>query len=137
MVRRVLDTSVVAKWFFEEEGTDRAEALLAEFLAGKAQIIVPSSLFYELANVLWVRRSSVFTERKARMVWAELMTFPLSVKDWSQLLPESTSLAFQLGITAYDAVFVGLAQQLGCDLVTADRTLFEKVTTACPWVTRL
>jgi len=30
MVRRVLDTSVVVKWFLEEEGTNRAELLLRE-----------------------------------------------------------------------------------------------------------
>jgi len=136
MVTRVLDTSVVAKWFFEEEGTDRAEALLAELLDGRARIEVPSSLFYEIANVLWTRRRDL-TERQARTVWAELTAFPLAVTAWSDFLPEALSFAFQHEVTAYDAAFVVLARQLGCDLVTADEALHRKTAGDCLWVTRL
>jgi predicted nucleic acid-binding protein len=92
MVTRVLDTSVIVKWFFNEEGTDRAEALLTDLLDGSARIQVSSSLFYELANVVWTRRTESFTEQQARMVWAELMTFPLLVTDWSELLPGGADL---------------------------------------------
>lgn len=137
MVTRVLDTSVVAKWFFEEEGTGRAEALLKEALEGSSRIAVPSSLFYELANVLWTRRSASCTEQQATRVWAELTAFPLSVTDGSKLLPEALTFAFKHKVTAYDSVFVVLARQLDCDLVTADRALWRTLATACPWVTRL
>ena len=137
MVTRVLDTSVVAKWFFDEERTDRAVALLEDLLAGDARIHVPSSLFYELANVVWSRRGPAFTEQQAREVWAELMTLPLSVTDESAVLPEALTFAFQHGVTVYDAVFVVLARQVGCDLVTDDRTLWKQVAADCGWVKRL
>jgi predicted nucleic acid-binding protein len=137
MVTRVLDTSVVAKWFFQEEGTERALGLLTELLEGRSRLQVPSSLFYELANVLWTRRSASFTAREAREVWAELETFPLSVTEGAELLPEALPFAFENDVTAYDAAFVVLARQLGCDLITADRVLWEKVASECPWVKRL
>jgi predicted nucleic acid-binding protein len=137
MVNRVLDTSVVAKWFFQEEGTDRALEYLRELLEGRSRIHVPSSLFYELANVFWTRRSATFTEREARSVWAELTAFPLSVTDENTLLPEALILAFEQDITAYDAAFVALARQLECDLVTADDVLCPKVADECSWVKRL
>ena len=137
MVTRVLDTSVVVKWFFNEEGTDRAEALLAELLDGSARIQVPSSLFYELANVVWSRRTSSFREQQARMLWAELESFPLSITDWSELLPAALTFAIQHEVTVYDAVFVVLAKQLGADLVTADGVLWDKVAGDCPWVKML
>lgn len=54
MVTQVLDTSVVVKWFLEEEGTDRADFLLQQFAEGTARAIVPISLFSELANVFSV-----------------------------------------------------------------------------------
>lgn len=133
MVTRVLDTSVAVKWFFQEDGTDRAEALLAELLGGGARVEVPSSLFYELANVLWTRRRDL-TERQARTVWAELMAFPLAVRDWSDLLPEALTFAFRHDVTAYDGVFVVLARQLDCELVTADQALHRKTAVDCPWV---
>lgn len=134
MVTRVLDTSVVVKWFFEEEGTAAALSHLAQLLDGRLRVQVPSSLFYELANVLWTRRGEAFTDRKAREVWAELETFPLSVTDGSALLPEALTFAFQQEITAYDAVFVVLARQLGCDFVTADQALWDRIAGDCPWV---
>jgi predicted nucleic acid-binding protein len=137
MVTRVLDTSVVAKWFFEEEGTPRAETLLMELLNGSSRVVVPSSLFYELANVLWTRRGERFTEEQARKVWAELATFPLTVADWSDLLPEALGFAFQHDTTVYDAAFVVLARQLGCDFVTADEALCERTAAGCAWVRRL
>jgi predicted nucleic acid-binding protein len=137
MVTRVLDTNVVAKWFFEEDGTDRALAHLTELLEGGLRVKVPPSLFYELANVIWTRRSETFTEQQAREVWAELATFPISVTEASDLLPEALAFAFQHDVTAYDAVFVVLARRLGCDLITDDRTLWERVAGACPWVKRL
>jgi predicted nucleic acid-binding protein len=137
MVTRVLDTSVVVKWFFNEEGTDRAEALLAELLDGSARIQVPSSLFYELANVFWSRRTSSFGEQQARMLWAELESFPFSITNWSELLPQALTFAIQHEVTVYDAVFVVLAKQLGGDLITADGVLWNKVAGDCPWVKRL
>jgi predicted nucleic acid-binding protein len=137
MVIRVLDTNVVAKWFFTEDGTERAEALLTDLLAGSARVHVPSSLFYELANVVWTRRSERFGEPQARSIWAELMTFPLAVTDWSELLPEALFFAMRYGVTVYDAVFVVLAQRLGGELVTADEPLWQKVSTDCPWVKML
>ena len=137
MVNRVLDTSVVAKWFFDEERTDRAVALLEDLLAGDARVHVPSSLFYELANVVWSRRGPTLTERQALEVWAELTTLPLSVNDESAVLPEALTFAFQHGVTVYDAVFVVLARQVGCDLVTDDRTLWKQVAADCGWVKRL
>jgi predicted nucleic acid-binding protein len=137
MVIRVLDTSVVVKWFFNEEGTDRAEALLSELLEGSARIQVPSSLFYELANVIWSRRTEGVSEQQARMIWAELVSFPLWITDWSEILPEALTFAIQHEVTVYDAVFVVLAKQLGGDLVTADRVLWDKVAGDCSWVKRL
>jgi predicted nucleic acid-binding protein len=137
MVTLVLDTSVVAKWFFQEEGTDRAEAILTGFLDGSARIHVPSSLFYELANVIWTHRSESFEQQQARRVWAEVVSFPLLVTAWSELLPEGLAFAIQHEVTVYDAVFVILARQLGGDLVTADRVLWDKVNADCPWVRML
>ncbi|HEX9669609.1 MAG TPA: type II toxin-antitoxin system VapC family toxin [Thermoanaerobaculia bacterium] len=137
MLIRVLDTSVVAKWFFKEEGTDRAEALLMDSLEGNTRIEIPSLLFYELANVVWTRQTESFGDQQARMVWAELTSFPLRVTDWSALLPDALTFAIRHEVTVYDAVFVVLARQLGGDLITADRVLWDKVAGDCPWVKML
>lgn len=48
----VLDTSVVAKWFLEEEGSDKAAKIREEFLDGDTQIVICDLTLYELGNLL-------------------------------------------------------------------------------------
>jgi predicted nucleic acid-binding protein len=137
MVSWVLDTSVIAKWFFEEEGTERAEGYLTAMIGGEAEVHVPSSFFYEFANVIWARRAEGVSEDTARRLWADLETLPLEVTAESELFPETLAFAFRHDVTAYDAAFVVLARQQSCDLVTADGVLWEKIASECYWVKKL
>lgn len=131
---QVLDTSVVAKWFLEEEGSEEAERLLRAIGDGSGRIAVPSSFFYELAHVLWGQRRTGMTERNAAAIWNDLMRLPFSVTDWEELFPQALSFAYRFDISPYDALFVVLATELGCELITADRRLWKKTRGDCPWV---
>ena len=61
-VRRVvIDASVVLKWRLrDEEATDKADALLDDFLAGNMLLLAPTLLDYEIANAL---RMAVIRQR--------------------------------------------------------------------------
>jgi predicted nucleic acid-binding protein len=137
MVKRVIDTSVAVKWFFQEEGTDRAEVFLEELEQGKGRAIVPSSMFYELSNVLWVKRRGGLTEEKAVAIWAALIQLPLEVIDGTDYIPQTLRFSFLHEVSPYDAVFVVLAQHLACDFITADGPLWRKLRRTCPWVKQL
>jgi predicted nucleic acid-binding protein len=137
MVKRVLDTSVVVKWFFAEEGTDRAEIFLKELEEGAARAIVPLSLYYEFCNVLWVKRRKGLDEAAASAIWQELIQLPLEVVDGIGLLPQALAFSFRQEISPYDAAFVVLAQAQGCDFITADDVLWLKLRGAHRWVRRL
>ena len=130
---RVLDTCVVAKWFLQEEGSDRAELFLRALEEGD-RIAVPSSFFYELASVLWRQRQTGMTERNATAIWSDVRRLPLLVSDWEELFPQALSFAYRLDVSPYDAAFVVLARELGCELITADRRLWKKTHDECPWV---
>lgn len=134
MVTRVLDTSVVAKWFLQEEGTPRAEKFLEELEQGEARVVAPYSLPYELANLLWVRRRDGLREQDALEAWSEFIRLPIEFREESDLLAAAIRFSFQREISAYDSVFVVLARELGCDLITADVPLFNRVRGTCPWV---
>lgn len=134
MVTRVLDTNVIAKWFLQEEGTPRAEAFLQEMEQGRARIVAPSSLPYELANVFWTRRRDGLSEEAASQAWAEFVRLPVELRQDSDLLAEALSFSFRQQISPYDSVFVVLARELGCSFVTADVPLFTRVRGSCPWV---
>jgi predicted nucleic acid-binding protein len=137
MVKRVLDTSVVVKWFFAEEGSDRAEIFLKELEQKAARAIVPLSLYYEFCNVLWVKRRKGLDEAAAAAIWRELIQLPLEVVDGTDLLPQALAFSFQHEISPYDAVFVVLAQGQECDFITADDVLWLKLRGAHRWIRRL
>jgi predicted nucleic acid-binding protein len=135
MVTRVLDTSVVVKWFLEEEGTDRADLFLQELAQNTARAVVPSSLLSEIANVFWVHRREGLTEAEAQGFWGELVQLPLEIIEVThQLLFDALAFSFRMQVSPYDATFVVLARRLECDLITADGVLWRKVRETCPWV---
>jgi predicted nucleic acid-binding protein len=130
----VLDTSIVVKWFLQENGTEAAELYLQRLLLGQAFVFVPSLLFYEFGNVLWVHRREDLTVETSLAIWERLKQLPLSVVDWRELFPEAISLAYRHEIAVYDAAFVRLAQIKGCDLITADQKLIQRTADTYSWV---
>jgi predicted nucleic acid-binding protein len=52
---RVVDASVVAKWFLPEAHKDKAEKILRDFLDDKVELAAPDLLIAEFGNVLWKR----------------------------------------------------------------------------------
>ena len=48
----VLDSSVVIKWFSQEEYTDLALKIRDNFVNGNVEIVVPDLLLYEISNAL-------------------------------------------------------------------------------------
>ncbi|HET9225038.1 MAG TPA: type II toxin-antitoxin system VapC family toxin [Thermoanaerobaculia bacterium] len=134
MVTRVLDTNVIAKWFLREEGTPQAEVFLQELEQGRARILGPTSLRYELANVFWSRRRDGLSEEDAAQAWTEFIRLPVELREEPELIAEAIRFSYQQRISPYDSVFVVLARELGCNFVTADVPLFSRVHGSCPWV---
>ena len=50
MIKKILDTSVVIKWFVDEAGSEIARGYLQDFIDEKYQILFPTLVFYELGN---------------------------------------------------------------------------------------
>ena len=137
MVKVVFDTSVIVKWFLPEEDSTKAEPYLADLLRGSLEAVVPASALLELSNTLWVQRRNGLDASAAQAVLRQCRELPLEVAELGSLLPAALDLAFRLEIATYDAIFVALARDLECDLITADQPLWEKVHRECPWVKRL
>jgi len=134
VLTRVLDTSVVAKWFLKGDGSDNADRYLDELADGFCHIVVPSLMFYELAGVFWEQRRHGLGDTEAMSLWAGLRALPLTVVSWEELLPRALGMGFRHGVSASDAAFVLLARDLGCELITADRDLYDGVHDSCSWV---
>ncbi len=118
MRRLVLDASVVIRWFGPHAGP--AAPLRSEFESGRLGVIVPTLLFLELLNVAgrqWRWREDRLQDLVRELEGAkfEALDPPLDrVAAW-----------VSRGLTAYDASYVALAEQLDFPLVTEDRAILE------------
>jgi predicted nucleic acid-binding protein len=113
----VLDASVVVRWFrtpAEPTGT----ALRSEFESGRIAVTIPRLLFLELLNV--AGRQWRWREEKLLEFAEELDSTKFELLD-----PDLGRVANWVGrgLTAYDASYVALAEQLGIPLITLDRAI--------------
>lgn len=116
----VVDASVAAKWFFNEELTDQAR----ELLGSEAELLAPDLVLSEVCNVGWKRmmRNEVSAEQARAIAKALPEMFSLLVPS-VELIELAMDLAIALSHPAYDCFYIALAQGRGIPLVTADRRL--------------
>ncbi len=124
----VVDTSVAVKWFLREgeEDVTRALALQERHVNEEVTLCAPSLLLWELGNVLKNKPGTT----PSTTVSALQSTVDLKVRLFEPsllLLRRAVSLAYEVGITVYDAAFLALASELGCPFITADRRLAGKI----------
>ena len=127
MTRLVVDVSVAVKWFLlgDEPLKDRAIELLARFVIGEVEFLVPDLFWAELGNVLWKAvRTQRCTEAQAveslvRSRQLDLPALPMS----TQLLEQAFQIANRHGRSFYDSLYVAAAVSQNATLITADQKL--------------
>jgi len=121
----VVDSSIVAKWFLNEEGTDIAITIRDKFATNQIKLSVPTLLFYEVMNAL--RFSGSFREEDLDIIVRSLSDYQFEIwRPVGRLLELSTKLSLKEDLTVYDACYIGLALRKGSRVVTGDRELLEK-----------
>jgi predicted nucleic acid-binding protein len=134
-----VDASFVLKLFLEEPDSEQVQALWTQWVAEESKIFAPSHLAFEVVAVIRnhvlrglisaaAGRAAVeaFVAQEIELIPPE----PLCIRAWE--LAEQFS-----GPTAYDSFYLAAAEQLGCDLWTADGRLYRAVQAELPWVKRL
>ena len=137
----VVDTSVVAKWIVTVSDSDAARALLAEWTSKNIAILAPALLAYEATNSLYkyIRAGQIPLEDAESGL--RKVIFPLVTLDYSKeplFSLRTIELASQFNLPAtYDAHYLALAEQKGCNLWTADMRLWKAVQNKLTWVHNL
>lgn len=131
-----VDASFVVKLGLPEEGSDRAESLWREWHRQGKAVTAPPLLCYEITSVL---RNAVYRGRITQEEGLQILEYLLALSI-RFLAPEKMHLnAWQIATSlrqpaAYDAHYLALAQNIGCDLWTGDKRLHQKVKEKMPWV---
>lgn len=117
----VIDAAVAIKWVVDEPGTEQALELRRQ-----ARLVAPDLLVAECANVLWkkVRRGELLRD-EALLAARLLQAADIELLPTRSLLEAATRIAIDLQHPAYDCVYLALAVERDCQLVTADQRLLR------------
>lgn len=127
MSQVVVDASVGLAWFRDEDASDAARALRESHRDGAQQVVVPPIFPLELLNIVASRWH--WPDGELRSLVQALEALELARGEPALDLTRYWTAA---GLTAYDASYVALAEELGCALVTAD----EEILALAPGVAR-
>lgn len=125
-MKYVLDASVAVKWTLPEADSARALALLDDIDAGLIDPIAPNTFPVEVAHALTkAERRGVIPFGKAVLGLTVVMTSSVALYESVPLLMRAVELATEKRIGVYDCLYVALAEEQDCELITADARLVK------------
>ena len=117
---RVIDASVIAAAFFQEQFAQAAAALLAS----DRPLHAPDLVISEVANVIWKRqRRNEIDNTEAAELLADFRTLPLRVTSSNELIESAFELALRTGRTVYDCLYLALAVKTKSIMISGDKRL--------------
>lgn len=112
----IVDASTAIKWVLVEDGKPEAMALFRE-----APLIAPGLMPIECANILSTRvRRGLISTADAQEALETILAAPVGIRAGEPLIPRAYALSVELGRSAYDCLYLALAEAEGGVMVTAD-----------------
>jgi len=120
----IVDASVAAKWFIDEEYSEAALSVLKE----KNRLHAPDFLLLEMGSIIckWLRRGAVSVEEGAELRDV-LRRYPIQNHPFITFHDSAFAIASETGQSIYDCLYVALAALLDAKMVTADRRLYDSI----------
>lgn len=123
----VLDTSALIRLYVPDGPLPKGlEEHIALAWQAEAVVIIPELALVEAAQVLWKKESAGYLESsEVDEICTCILELPLEIIGHYALLPDVFSIVRQHQLTAYDALFIVLAQKRKAGLITADQKLLK------------
>lgn len=120
----VVDCSVVAKWVLPEPSRAAAVRLMERYQSGEIMLLAPELLLVEGASLLAKRhRRKQLSIQQTRDAFRFLLDFAPRLIELRPRLSRALELSLQSGLSLWDCVYVAVAIEHRCPLITADRRL--------------
>ncbi len=119
--KKVIDASIAAKWFLNEDGTKEALSIRDDHIGEETLIIVPEVLFLEVLNALRYKNADKKLLESASKILFEIQLHVERTNEF--ILCKAINISLEYGLTIYDSIYAAIAQLHGCPLITADEKL--------------
>lgn len=125
VVKWVIDANVAIKWVLPEIDSDIALSILED---DRSVLLVPDFFFSEVTNILWksIQREELSLE-KAKMSLAMIKQVDFQVFNSYDLAMEALDLSVQVKQAVYDCIYLALAINNDCEMITADERFINAV----------
>lgn len=121
--KKVLDASVLVKWFSQEKDTEKAIELREQHIEQSIKIIIPEIAFLEIINSLRYKKKN---EEELQKAVNDLLNLQLNVVNLNaDILNKTVKIAVENNLAVYDSLYIAIAQFNGCPLITADKELYK------------
>ena len=122
----VLDCSVAAKWVFPEPGRASAVELFSRYASGEILLIAPDLLLAEFASLVAKRsRRKLMSAEQAQQAFALIARYAPRLFDMRPRLSRALDLSLRYRLSLWDCVYLALAAEHNCPVLTADLRLFR------------
>ena len=127
-MKYILDASVAVSWVLPEKHSPKAVRLRNEFRKGLHELLAPDIFPGEVANALTrAERKKIIPHPQSMKRFIQAMRFAPELHPYIPLLSKALAISSSMRVAIYDCLYVALAEQEQCELVTSDDKLVNAV----------
>jgi predicted nucleic acid-binding protein len=137
-MRYVLDASTAVRWVRPTPLQAKALELSGEYQRNIHELIAPAHFPGEIASALTkAERQKLIASGDAHLLFQEVLNTPPALYPIDPLFYRAVEIASRTRSGFYDCLYVALAEQEKCDLVTADDKLIKALQGQHPFLMSL
>jgi predicted nucleic acid-binding protein len=137
-MKYVIDASVTVKWVLAEPDLEKALGFRDDLRKSVHELLAPGIFTLEACHALTrAERQGRIPVGKARALLLDILSTPPRVFPFQSLLLRAIDTSSNMRIGVYDCLYVALAEQEKCELVTADTTMVRALQPTLPFIRTL
>lgn len=120
----IIDANIVLKWLSisSEDGAEQAKNLYERLKAGNISLFAPTFLLVEVSNILLKKKK--FSKEEVNGFLKVLLVSGINFVDFNYLqIDDLLDIAATYKVTSYDALYLLLASEMNCKLISEDEEL--------------
>jgi predicted nucleic acid-binding protein len=125
----------MVKWVLPEPDSDKALRLRDDLRSSVLELLSPDIFTIEASHALTrAERQGRVAIGQGRALLLDILTTPPQVFPFQPFLLRAIDISSAVRVGVYDCIYVALAEQEKCQLVTADATMVRSLSPTFPFI---